>query len=75
MAAKRKVQGDTPKKVLPNDALVTVSVQTSEGTVVRSYRAPGFLGGTLPWQRTGKGLDDLLIPAMTRVFGGQVIAE
>lgn len=57
------------------DALVTVTVETADGTSTHTFRVAGFVGNTLPWQRSGKGLEGMLIPGMQRAFGGQVTLE
>ena len=54
------------------DAIVTVEVLTAQGSESRSYRVPGFTGNTLAWQRTGSGLDSIIIKALQDAFGGQV---
>jgi hypothetical protein len=71
-----EVTPDAPK-VRPKgqDAIVTVEVDTVSGKETRCYRVQGFSGNTLPWQRTGKGLDDILISGLQHGFGGQVTVE
>lgn len=77
---RKKAEQDAPEsKGRPvakgQDAILSVIVYTAQGEETRNYRLPGFVGNTLTWQRSGKALDDILIPALQRVFGGQVTAE
>jgi hypothetical protein len=73
----RKKNDEAPSKPIAKgmDGVLSVTLHTASGEETRSYRVPGLLGNTLAAQRTGKGLDDILIPALQRVFGGQVTAE
>lgn len=76
---RKKTTEDAPEPSRPvakgQDAIITVELQTASGTVARHYRLPGFVGNTLAWQRSGKGFDDIIAPALQRAFGGQVTAE
>jgi hypothetical protein len=66
---------DAKARVKGNDALVTVTVETVTGAVSRTYRVAGYMGNTLAWQRSGKGMDDTIIPGLVKAFGGQVTEE
>ena len=75
MPRRKQETPDEPSKAKGNDGLMSISIETTSGTISRTYRIAGYLGNTLPWQRSAKGMDDMLIPALLRAFGGQVTPE
>ncbi len=63
------------KKAQGNNAILTMQIETSEGTISRRYNLPNFVGNTLAWQRSEQGMDDFLLPGLRAVFGTQVTPE
>lgn len=70
-----QMDAQQPKKPMGSDAVVTIAVETADGTETRKFRVQGFRGNTLAWQRSGKGLDQMLMPGLLRAFGGQITPE
>jgi len=72
---RKKEETEVPDRKLGQDALVTVEVRTKDGSTTRTFRVQGFVGNTLQSQRSGKGLDEILMAGLKHGFGGQVTAE
>jgi Tfp pilus assembly protein PilZ len=65
----------TPKKTNVRDGMVSITIDTPEGTHSIKLRLVDFLGNTLRSQRSKTGLEGSISKAFQTVFGGQVRVE
>jgi hypothetical protein len=64
-----------PKKTNVRDGLVSITIETPEGTYAIKLRVVDFLGNTLRSQRSKAGLEGMVAKAFQTAFGGQVRVE
>lgn len=64
----KKQTTETPEvKPKGADAIVSVEIQSSEGSITRMFNISGFTANTLSWQRKGPALDEMLKTALSKL--------
>lgn len=69
------IQAAPVKRPLNDDAVVTITIESREGTITKGFRILGYTGNTVAWQRKGKELEQRLADCLKHGFGGQVRVE